>query len=864
MHPDRSTKYDAREPPVGLPRWRLNVARCAGVLALIGGAGYLAWRAPQLGSVGVMGTLLYAAEIVNYLAFAFVAVLLWAPRWRREPPEPLDASLDILIPVCGEETALVAETVRAALAITYPHRTVVCNDGRRAGVPAWAEIDDLCDELGVTCLTRMTGRPGKAGNLNFALEHTRGEMVGVVDADHNARANLGELTMGYFADPRIAFVASKQSFFVETGDTLGHQELFFYNSIQPAKDAHNAAFSCGNGVVYRRAALTAIGGFSEWNIVEDLTTSYELHANGWRSAYVPTPLTVGLAPPTAAEYSRQRLRWATDGLRLFFWDNPLLKRGLSVRQRMHYLITTGWYLVAALYLVFIAAPIAWVLFDITPMRVSSTAEYLLWLLVYLLPVGGFLVAHAGWRGALRPAQMQLYLAPVYALAIVRAIIARPVSGVTSKTRPPRFSLLTGVQHGVLATLLVAIGFGVATHSGSEWGAIVWACLLAAALANPASMVTLRADSAQALRVTVTAPVIVAAAMMFLIAWAPAPRAFDSHTGIGAAPPAAAKAAKRAPARPAPLPELSLRPSKHGVYIGAHSRALSRPTLSLDAWQHAHGARPRIVHTFQQWWGPIRTAPIVWMREVAAQGAVPMITWEPWNKPFGSVHDPNQRPEVLRDIAAGRYDGYVRRFARKVAAFRNPVMIRFAHEMNGNWYPWSVGIGSNTPRRFVRAWRHVHNVFEREGALNVSWVWSIEAFAGGTPTPRSTLWHYYPGKRYVDWVGLSGFNWGPAHHNGGWLSFRDVFKRVYPVVAGFNKPVMIAETGTDTSRDANLWMRHALKTVETDYARVKALVFYDARNPVQDFRFNDRASSGLRAAARGPFWHPLLHVVPVSR
>jgi cellulose synthase (UDP-forming) len=827
----------------------LNVARAASVLALVAGAVYLAWRTPQVAGIGPLGVLVYAAEVVNYLAFALVAVLVWKPRWRQPPPR-WQGTLDVLIPVCGEDPRIVEHNIRAAMAIEYPHRTIVCNDGRLTGKPDWVAIDVLCAELGVTCITRRTGRPGKAGNLNNALQHSDAEIVAVVDADHEARTDLGALTMGHFADPRTAFVATKQSFVVESRDTLGQQELFFYDSLQPAKDSHNAAFSCGNGALYRRAALDDIGGFSEWNVVEDLTTSYELHARGWRSAYVPTRATVGLAPLAAAEYSRQRLRWATDGLSIFFWDNPLLKRGLTLRQRLHYLHTTGWYLAGALYMAFLAAPVAWALFDVRVIRVDSGVSYLLHLLPYLLALGLFMVAHAGWRGALRPLQSQLYLAPVYALAIVYALLSLRVGGVTSKGREARINLPMVLQQVVLVALLVATGVGLARNDPSDVGVLIWASLLAAALANPGTMVTRRRDDAQALRVAVTSLTAVAAGTMVLATWAPSPGAFLVDDPAPAGAPAAAK----------PAPRTALRPPRTGAYLGVHNHELLRPGASLADWEADRGAHLRIVHAFHDWWGPGSDAPTDWMRSVGRQGAAPMITWEPWRKPEASVQDPYQRPAVLSEIASGTHDRYVTRFARAIAAYRRPVLIRLAHEMNGSWYPWSIGVGSNTPRTYVRAWRHVHRIFDRAGAVNASWVWSIESFAGGAPTPRAELQTYYPGDRYVDWVGLSGFNWGQEHSYGGSMTFREIFTRVYGVVTGFGKPVMVAETGTAAEGDGAAWVRDALDSARSDFPRIKALVFYDARHPAQDFRLGKDGYVGLRDAARTRFWRPAPRLV----
>ena len=57
-----------------------------------------------------------------------------------------------------------------------------------------------------------------------------------------------------------------------------------------------------------------------------------------------------------------------------------------------------------------------------------------------------------------------------------------------------------------------------------------------------------------------------------------------------------------------------------------------------------------------------------------------------------------------------------RWARQVAAYKGPVLLRFAQEMNGRWYPWSESTNGNHRGEFVRAWRHVHAIFDRAGSV----------------------------------------------------------------------------------------------------------------------------------------------------
>ncbi|MDX6679633.1 MAG: hypothetical protein QOE31_3685 [Solirubrobacteraceae bacterium] len=847
-----------------MSRKRLWAARFAALAAVFGGAVYLFWRASQLHLLSEPAYVFFSAELVNYLALLAAVVLFWTPQHRAPPPPPPIADVDVFIPVCGEDVGMVEATLCAALAIEYPHTTTVLNDGRLAGNPGWRDILPLCDDYGVDCISRRSGTRGKAGNLNSALEQTDGEFVVVLDADHLARPELCEMLLGYFHDPQVAFVTSRQCFKLDSGDLLGHQEALFYSAIQPVKDRDNAAFSCGNGVAYRRSALDEIGGFSEWNLVEDVHTSYELHARGWSSVYVPVPVSVGTAPSTAAEMASQRLRWATDSLRMFFWDNPLLKRGLTLRQRLHYLHTTGWYLVAAAHLVFLLSPIASILLGVRLLAPGTETTYGLLLALYLGPVALMLASHVGWRAALRTAQVQTFLAPVFALAVPRALLSPPRwrartqhSGVTRKTSQRQLSWITTFQHAVLALLLLSIGLSLARPGVVSWAVVLWACVLAAALATPGSMVGLRRDASQSLRIAIAAPAIAAAVLVTLTVWSA--NSVNPVNARGVSPALAQHVAGRSTALPRPLTQAAptvtrvsqpLSTPKRGLYLGVFNPSVAGPPSHPVSLRRYSGMGLRILHRFQAWWGADRFLGRKWLDAVAAHGAVPMITWEPWVVQRDGSAMPNQRRGIVGEIAEGRYDLYIKRWARDARAYGKPLVIRFMHEMNGDWYPWSANSYGNTPAQFRAAWRRVHTIFRREGASNVSWVFSIDSLAAGTPTSRRRLDHFYPGSTYVDWVGLSGFNWSDPR-SGGVLSYERVFRPAYDIVKGYGKPVMMTEMGTATTdeKTAPAWVRDVLKSTPTRFPRVKAIVWYDAPHPQRDFTLGARALRELRADAR---------------
>ena len=79
------------------------------------------------------------------------------------------------------------------------------------------------------------------------------------------------------------------------------------------------------------------------------------------------------------------------------------------------------------------------------------------------------------------------------------------------------------------------------------------------------------------------------------------------------------------------------------------------------------------------------------------------------------------PEKDVQAARSKVADWWRENAKAIRRQRWPVVLRFAHEMNGHWYPW--GAHRTDPADFVAAWRHIHDVFRTVGATNVIWTWT---------------------------------------------------------------------------------------------------------------------------------------------
>jgi len=262
------------------------------------------------------------------------------PRIRVTPPKlPTDLPyVAVVIPTYGEPYAILEQTVIALKALDYAHdrlRIIISDDGHRDEIRQLAQIHGILYNQGAR-------RDAKAGNLNSALvyieqNYPEATLILTQDADEIIDPNFLTKTVGYFRDPKVAFVQTPKEAFVPFGDPFGNRDRVFYDTFQPGRHGSGAAFSCGSGVIWQIAAVRSIGGFATWNIVEDLTTSYHLHSAGYRSEYHSEILSIGLSPDDIPGLLKQRGTWATDTWRLFLFDNPITKPGLTLRQRLQYL-----------------------------------------------------------------------------------------------------------------------------------------------------------------------------------------------------------------------------------------------------------------------------------------------------------------------------------------------------------------------------------------------------------------------------------------------------------------------------------------------------------------------------------------------
>jgi len=283
--------------------------------------------------------------------------------------------------------------------------------------------------------------------------------------------------------------------------------------------------------------------------------------------------------------------------------------------------------------------------------------------------------------------------------------------------------------------------------------------------------------------------------------------------------------------------------KGKIYWGAYRENAPYQTSLVTGLESEVRRRPAILMWYQEWAGQpdFPAADASWLFE---RGIVPMITWEPWKPPavFATlvVDQPQYR---LARIAGGAFDAYIRHYAEEIRAYGGPVMLRPMHEMDGFWYPWCGTVNGNKPSDYVAAWRHMHDIFQQVGATNVTWVWSVNHVSVPS-SPDNQFEHYWPGPSYVDWVAVSGFNWGLASPLSIWKGFPSVIGERYQGLLRYRKPIVLTETGApEVGGNKAQWILQAFTDILDEFPRLKAVIWYDKRDtPLRDWRIDSTPES----------------------
>ncbi|MGH9298298.1 MAG: glycoside hydrolase family 26 protein [Acidimicrobiales bacterium] len=257
----------------------------------------------------------------------------------------------------------------------------------------------------------------------------------------------------------------------------------------------------------------------------------------------------------------------------------------------------------------------------------------------------------------------------------------------------------------------------------------------------------------------------------------------------------------------------------GAYVQPTSYGEAGDIKAFVGLEHAVHHRLAVVHEYYRWRAPFPDSVARW---AVSSGHVLLLSW--------AATDTSA-------IVSGRYDSLIEHRATSLRALGAPVLLEWRWEMDRT----SLRSEIHSPAMFVAAWRHIHDIFQREGARNVGWVWCPTA--AGFDLGRAAA--YYPGDRYVDWLCVDAYP-GPSYE-----SLPNILAPFLSWAEHHQKPVMVGEFAArqDSSGQQADWLS-GLAVAARRMPSVKAYVYFDATSGSSAHRADlalDRAS--LSALAR---------------
>ncbi|GII98576.1 glycosyl hydrolase family 26 [Sediminihabitans luteus] len=295
--------------------------------------------------------------------------------------------------------------------------------------------------------------------------------------------------------------------------------------------------------------------------------------------------------------------------------------------------------------------------------------------------------------------------------------------------------------------------------------------------------------------------------------------------------------------PDPAPSATGEPegSRGRLAWGAYVADDGEESSDLDVVTEMTGRPLDYVHLFAATGDDV---PLAALDDARARGATPLVTLEPW-EPGQGVDQPGY---ALARVADGDHDADLERWAAALADQDGPVLLRFAHEMNGDWYPWAVGVNGNTADDYLAAWAHLRDVLDAAGASRVQLVWAPNVPLDGASDDVAAA---FPGPDAVDVLGLDGYNWGDGDGHA-WEDPDELFGPGLAMLDALDgdRPVLVTEVASVEGpgpEDKARWVGDLVDLLATTPGVVGLVWFQTVKE--RDWRLNSTQASqeALRTA-----------------
>ncbi|GAB3940209.1 hypothetical protein GCM10028805_01620 [Spirosoma harenae] len=698
----------------------------------------------QVVSVAVRGNkYLYALLLLTFAYNCLTILHEWIHYFcitvPKTPPISKVYTVDIFTTFCaGEPYSMIEETLTAIQAITYPHETYLCDE---ADDPY---LRDMCRQLGVHHVTRTDKRNAKAGNINNALSKSSGELCVVLDPDHVPFPNFLDPIVAHFDDPKIGYVQIVQAYKNHDESLIAkgaaQQTYQFYGPMMMTMNAYGTVLAIGANCTFRRTALESIGGHAA-GLAEDMHTSMQLHAKGWKSLYVPSVLARGLVPSTLSAYYKQQLKWSRGVFELLVSTYPRLFRQFTWQQKLHYGVIPLHYMSGFIFLINFIIPIIAVFFGVSPIEID-VVDFGLIALPFVSAV--VLIRHYAQEWVMEDKERGFHVVGglltigtwwVFITGFVYTIIRKNVPYIpTPKDNQEADNWALNIPNLIVIGLSIAAGvYGLS----KDWNPYNLA-MAGFAVVNSLilSFTVLASRQMQFERVVDQLP--------WLSRFMHGVKAFKINFWL-------VRRRIYTNVRNIALPITFLLAC--WIFYVAYTKVGGEGNLSRTSMKRSHltlgsifperlsamaplsNQSPLHITPLPLGDAPESIVSTTLADSIYQTGAFPIITWDP-----GQAHQNNDLP-IFQRIYKGEYDQYLDNFSAQIKALERPIYVCFAPGSGT-----SSAAKDSIQREFKSAWKYVYTYFSNHGANNAIWVWS--------PGSSTALSSYFPGKDYVDWIGLT--------------------------------------------------------------------------------------------------------------
>ena len=731
----------------------------------------------------------------------------------------------------SEPWPVVRKTLEAMLAQDFPRRYEVwlADEDPSEETLAWAVAHGVrvSTRRGVAGYHRLEWPRRtrcKEGNLAFFYDtvgYQEYDFVVQLDADHiPTKGYLAEMIRP-FANPKVGYVAAPSVCDANLGESWVvrarlYAEASMHGSLQAGYNGGGWAPMCiGSHYAVRTAALKQIGGLGP-ELAEDHTTTLMMNSYGWQGAFAFDAEAHGNGAGSFTDSITQEFQWARSLMNVFLIWTPKWWKGLTPRLKVQFAFAQLWYPMFALQMLFafmmpsvaLLIGLPWVNVDYPQflLRFGLLTAATVLPVIWVQRQGWFKPRYApvmSWETIL----FQFVRWPWVVYAVTQSIAAWYLNKQFGfKVTPKGFNgpkplalkvlwpylLVTGLNSGaalVVGNAGMANGYYYFTLVYSVIYTIILVAIVGLHVCE--NYEKLRAEKIFPIRFVVR-PFLAILAIVLLVSVTVSlrlPKAVEAITW------------RLQPTQNVEFPS--------GKFIGAYD-----PEGLLS------GAKLDVENSFVKWRNPSDYEfEITRIRRV---GRLPMITVEPW---------PRMNENVLEAICNGEENGTISRLA-KITAKQKPqkVLIRFAHEMDlKGVYPWA-----GEPQEYVCAYRRFVDTFSKEGASNALWIWS--------PAGEQWAFYFYPGDAYTDYIGvtiLSDPSWDAGIIGKEDVSFSDYLNVRIWISEYFQKPLIVAESGTSNPKMKRRWLAESISSWEQS-PEVVGLVLFNGSidRPIPNGSFPD--------------------------